>query len=66
MPELGLAAAQPNLDSACAMSVERVRIAGPTLTGACAAFQGSSAAAGAAASNATAVVDPDDSAVAMM
>ena len=50
MPELGLAAREPNLDSACALSVERVRVRGPTLTGACAAFQ----------PNDTAVTGPND------
>ena len=37
VPDLGLNASQPNLQTACAFSVERVRVVGPALTGDCAA-----------------------------
>ena len=46
VPDIGLNASQPNLQTACAFSVERVRIVGPTLTDACAAvFQPSNGSA---------------------
>ena len=39
VPDIGLDAQQPNMNTQCALSVERVRIVGPELTGACASFQ---------------------------
>ena len=46
VPDIGLNASQPNLQTACAVSVERVRIVGPTLTDDCAAvFQPSNGSA---------------------
>lgn len=38
VPEIGLAHGKPNMNTNCKISVERVRIQGPTLTGKCAVF----------------------------